>query len=121
MIPKHRRNFLPTFVINVILWGFLIFIVAKLSPEKTLNLPLLTLNLTFSYNILLFFLVLTLTLTLTLALIFGNSRRGFFLALFVDGWLILRLFKQAGWPNLILLSAILFTLELYFFRKSADR
>jgi hypothetical protein len=77
MVRKYRRNFLPAFIITVLLWLAVAFIVFKTSPDLG--------------NIFLFFLSLTPALALTLALLLGNTRRGFLLSLCVICFLILRL------------------------------
>jgi len=102
---KHRRNFLPTFVINLVLWVLVGLIIFYLNPDSYLN-------------IVLFFLILTLSLTLTFALLLANTRRGFLLTLFVDSVLILRLFKLANFQNAALAFVIFFLLEIYFLKKS---
>ena len=99
MVVTHRRNFLPSFILNLILWGGVAYLIFYLQPNRT--------------NIVLFFTSLTLALTLTLALILGNTRRAFFLTLFIDGFLLLQLVKLFTWLNLVLLLVILLTLELY--------
>ncbi len=106
MVVKHRRNFLPTLIVNLLLWMLLAFIIVKVPPDF--------------YNTALFFILLALSLTLTLALLLGNTRRGFFLALLFAGFLILRLVREASWLNLALLLAIFLTSELYFSRRKAD-
>ena len=101
---KHRRNFLPTFVINLVLWVLVGLIIFYLNPDSYLN-------------IVLFFLILTLSLTLTFALLLANTRRGFLLTLFVDSVLILRLFKLANWWNVLLLFLLFAVIELCFSKR----
>ncbi len=116
MVPKHRRNFLPTLIVNLLLWILLALVVFKLPPDQVQILTIYGSRLTIHGNIILFFLVLTLSLTLTLALLLGNTRRGFFLTFFLDSLLFLKMFKFLNWINFLLLSAILLTLEFYFSR-----
>jgi len=127
MVPTRRRNFLPTFIVNLFLWLGLLLIILKLSPEQTYKFQILpggrqVLNFEFQIysNIVLFFLVLTLALTMTIALILGNTRRGFLLTLFIDGFLLLRLFKLTNWLTLVFLFLILLVFEIYFSRRKTN-
>lgn len=120
MVSKHRRNFLPTFIVGLLFWAILALAIIYLSPEKTFHFELFTFNLAFSYNIVLFFILLTLSLTLTIALVLGNTRRGFLLTLLIDSLLLLQLFQELNWINLLLATAIFLTLELYFSRRSTS-
>ena len=110
MVRKNRRNFLPTLVVNALFWGFLIIFMIKNSPFDSSKVLL-------PVNIIIFFILFTLTLTLTLALLFGNTRRGFFLALWTDSLFMLQLIKQASLFNLILTAAIAVVLDLFFSSK----
>ncbi len=74
----RRRNFLPTVIISILLWASLGIIVFFLNPDKY---P----------NIILFFFTFTLALTLTLALLVGNTKKGFLLALVISLFLLSRL------------------------------
>jgi len=117
MVRKSRRNFFPTFIINSLLWVLVLLIIFKTLPDKNIILTLASLKLSIYPNIILLFLFLTLSLTLTLALVFGNTRRGFLMTIFFDGFLLLCLIKQVSWLNLLLLGAILSTLEIYFYQR----
>jgi hypothetical protein len=121
MVRQHRRNFSPTLVINLLLWLIFILIVFKLPPGQIFNFQILNFKFTIWPNIILFFLSLSLALTLTLALLFGNTRRGFFLTLFFDGCLFLRLIKQATWLNFILLLGLFLTSEFYFLSREKSK
>lgn len=121
MARKHRRNFLPTFVVNFILWLSVALIIFKLSPDQSLSLTIRDLRFTIHANIILFLLALTLSLTLTLALVFGHTRRGLFLALFFDACLLLRLIKQATWLNFFLILALFLTTEFYFSLRQENK
>lgn len=113
MILKHRRNFLPAFFLNFLLWLSWFYIVFKIPPESNLPFTVYHLPFTIPTGHLLFFLTLTLSLTLTFAFLFSSTRRGFFLSLFIVISLILRLIKQAHLLNLILLGGILICSEIY--------
>jgi hypothetical protein len=114
MVAKHRRNFLPTFLINLLLWASWIYVVLRISPGNEVQLTVYSLQLSLPMGMLLFFSTLTLALALSLAFAFSNTRRGFFLSLFLSGLLLLRLLKQSQLLNVILLAGILICLEVYF-------
>lgn len=78
MARLHRRNFLPTVIVNCFLWGTCGLLIYFTNPENFLN-------------IILFFVFFFLALFLTLALIFGNTRRGFLVALGIVGVLIVKI------------------------------
>lgn len=117
MVRKYRKNFLPAFILNLLLWVSWFLVVFFLSPSQNSIFIIHNSKFAVPLNIVLFFLTLTLTLTLTLAFIFGNTRRGFLAALLADGVLFLRLIRQANWLNLLLLGAILLILEIYFSKR----
>ncbi|HUW24526.1 MAG TPA: hypothetical protein VMW04_02750 [Patescibacteria group bacterium] len=114
MVRKHRRNFLPVLIINLILWGIWLLVIFCLSPTQYFSLTISRFNFALPLNIILFFLTLTPPLTLTLAFLFGHTRRGFFLALFLDICLLLQLIREANWLNFSLILAFFLTSELYF-------
>lgn len=120
MVAKHRRNFLPTFIINLLLWVSWIYVVLRIPPENEIQFTVYGLQLSLPMGTLLFFSTLTLTLALSLAFVFSNTRRGFFLSLFFNGLLLLRLLKQFQLLNVILLAGILICLEVYFGKKNKN-
>lgn len=120
MARLHRRNFLPAFILNLALWVSTILIIIFLDPSDNMQFAISNWQLRIFANIILFFLSLTLALTLTFALLFANTRRGLFLALFVSLVLFLRLEKLASWWNIILLFGVLLCLELYISKKSKN-
>lgn len=98
---KRRRNFLPTLILAALFWASCGFVVFKTAPVN--NLLLTT-----------FYFLLFMATFLTSALIFANSRRGFFLASFVILFLFFRQHQIANILNLILLLGILISLEVYY-------
>ena len=114
MVRKHRRNFLPALLISLAFWVAWFLIIFTSSPGGQLSLAFFRLNLTLPLNIIFFFLSLTFASTLTFALLLGNTRRGLFLALFCDAYLLLRLVKQTSWLNFFLVLAFFLTSEIYF-------
>lgn len=117
MVIKRRRNFLPTFILNVLLWLSWFYVVLKISPQYSVFI----IHYSIPAGTLLFFLTLSLSLSLTFAFLLSSTRRGFFLSLFVCGFLLLRLIKQAHLLNLILLVGILICLEIYFSKRSLTK
>lgn len=117
MARLHRRNFLPSFILNLVLWISTILIVVFLDPEKIVNFTFYIVHFNLHPNVALFFLSLTLSLTLTFALLFANTRRGLFLATFVTLALFLRLEKLGYWYNLLFLFIILLSLEIYISKR----
>jgi len=119
MARLHRRNFLPTAIINLILWitcGLIIFL---LDPNNNFKFPILNFNFSIFPNIILFFLTFTQALTLTLALLLGNTRRGFFCSMIIVSLLFLRLNKLAYWWNVVLVIAVFLFTELSLSRKGS--
>lgn len=109
MVKRQRRNFFPTLVLIFFFWATLGLMIFYLEPNlvKDIFIPGLYLP---------FFLNLFLALFLTLAIIFANSRRGFFLALGIVIFMILRLFGLGNLLNALLIFSLFFTLEYYFTR-----
>jgi len=91
MPPLHRRNFLPTVIVNLFLWVTCGLIIFFLDPSNNYKLQITNYKLPVYPNIILFFISLALSLTLTLALLFGNTRRGFLASLGIIGLLILKI------------------------------
>lgn len=121
MPRKNRRNFFPAFIVNLIFWLILGGIVLLLPPGQNFDFQILNFKFTLPWAIILFFVFFTLSLGLTLALLLGNSRRGFFLAFFLDSLLLFRLLKQDSGLNLLLLTAIYLVFEIYFSLKSKEK
>lgn len=120
MVRKNRRNFLPTFIVNALLWIFWIIFLIGNPPSRHSQLSFLYLTIAVPTNIIIFFILFTPALALTLALLFGHTRRGFLLALGVDALLALQLIKQVNVLNLVLVVAIIFFLELLFSVKKSS-
>lgn len=117
MARLHRRNFLPTAIVNLILWIACGLIIFFLDPNQNFKFQVSNFNLFLYPNIILFFFALTLSLTLTLALLFGNTRRGLLLTLLIDNFLIFRLLKIAYWWSFIPGFLILAITEIYFSKR----
>lgn len=101
---NQRKNFLPAFLLAVLTWFLWSWLIFSVPPTSNLIIGL-------------FLVLLFLALFLTAALTLANSRRGFFIAFAVVGFLLFRLFGLANLLNLILLAAILFCLEFYLHKR----
>ncbi|MGB9706597.1 MAG: hypothetical protein ACPLXP_00780 [Microgenomates group bacterium] len=100
-----RKNFLPTLVLAILFWVAWSWFVFSYPPAN--NFLLFT-----------FYFLLFLATFLTAALIFANSRRGFFLAAFLILFLLFRYYQIANLLNLFLLAGIFISLEVYFSSKN---
>lgn len=120
MVIKHRRNFLPTFIVNLFFWSCWFYLVFNVSPDFNFPLRVINFSLTFPAGLFLFFLTLISATTLTFAFLLSHTRRGLFLSLFINGVLFLRLIKQSQLLNLALLIGILTCLEIYFNKKAEN-
>jgi hypothetical protein len=102
--PQPRENFLPTLLLAILAWLGWIYIVYFQAPES-------------SYLIGIFYLFLFIALFLTVSLLLANSRRGFLSATALITFLLFRQFEQAHIINLVLVFALLLSIELYFWKK----
>jgi len=100
-VRVRRKNFLPALTLATLLWGIWFWFIFSFPPAN--NFLLFT-----------FYLLLFLATFLTTALIFANSRRGLFIALFLTLFLLFRYYQIANLLNLTLLAGIFISLEIYF-------
>lgn len=75
----HRRNFLPTLIVNLVLWVLVVLIIVLVSPNT--NWP---------WRVIGFGFILWSAVGLTASLLIGKSKTGFLLATIVVGALVLR-------------------------------
>ncbi len=101
---SQRENFLPTLFLAILAWLGWIYLFYFQAPES-------------SYVIGLFYLFLFIALFLTISLLLANSRRGFLSALALISFLLLRQFEQGHIINLLLVFALLISIEIFFWRK----
>lgn len=101
---KLRRNFLPTLLIITVLWACCFFIIYFFDPATDGIVPI-------------FIIIVFLSLLFTLSTIFANTRRGLISSIAVSAFLILRVFGIGNILNLILLSALAITSDIYFSRQ----
>jgi hypothetical protein len=96
-----RKNFLPTLLITILLWGLLAGLIYFVDPG------------TFGM-VILFFLILFITLLFTFSLIFASTRRGLIGSISLLFFFILAYLGVGNILNLLLIVAIAISLELYF-------
>lgn len=101
---KHRRNFLPTFLLTIIIWLTWISVLFFFAPQTKLL-------------ILAFYFLFWLANFLTFSLILGNSRWGFLISFGIIAYLFLRQIKQDHILNFVLLGGIVLSIELYFRKR----
>ena len=118
MTRLHRRNFLPAFILNLILLVITILIVFLLGPEKSTPFQISNFKFQIFLNIILFFLCSFLFLAFTLSLLLAQTRRGFLISLLINTILFLRLIRQAQWWNIVLLVGFFSCLELFFSKRN---
>lgn len=104
---KRRKNYLPSLVLIIILWGLLGALVYWVEPElvKDVLIPGLYLP---------FFLLFFPASLLTLALLLGNSRKGFLISLGITIGLILRVYRLDNWLNYILILGLMLAVDRYY-------
>jgi hypothetical protein len=96
-----RKNFLPTLLLTIVLWGLLAGLIYFVDP-KTFGV------------VSVFFILVFFCLLFTFSLIFANSRRGMMAGVAVTFFLFLTYFGIGNILNAILIIAIALCIELYF-------
>ena len=106
-LSHRRKNYLPTFVLIVVLWGLLALTLVYVEPEliKDVLIPGVYLP---------FFLLFFPASFFTLAILWGNSRRGLLCAAGLTLFLLLRLFELGNVLNLLLILGIVIAVDRYF-------
>src|SRR3989344_6764303 len=99
-----RKNFLPTLLLTILLWGLFGGLVYFIDPNTFGAIPL-------------FFILLFVTLLFTFSLIFANSRRGLAISISMTLFAMLAYLGIGNVLNLILILAIAVAIELYFTLK----
>jgi len=103
---KRRKNYLPTLVTMVILWGLLGGLVYWVEPKLVKDILIEGLYLPF-------FLLFLPAIFLTLAVILGNTKRGLLISLGLTGMLILKVYEIENWLNFILVAGIVVAVDRY--------
>ncbi|MBI2036086.1 hypothetical protein HYT17_00400 [Candidatus Microgenomates bacterium] len=99
----RRKNFFPTVVAILFSWGSLAYLIYKIPPTDAWIAG--------------FFLLLFLSLFLSASLLFNNTRRGFLVAGGLTVIALLRFFHLFYPLYIILVIALLVTIEVYFLKK----
>lgn len=107
---RRRKNFLPTFILIILLWISFALLIIFVEPAMVRDIII-------SDAYLPFFLNLFFALFLTLSIIFARTLRGLITTTAIVIYLILRLHGLGNWLNLVLIIGISFTLERYFTKK----
>ena len=102
---KRQKNYLPTLILTLILWSFLLSFIFYVEPElvkdifiKGLYFPFFSLFIPVSF--------------LSLTLIFGNTRRGLLIAIGLGVFLILRIYELGNILNLLLITGIVIAIDM---------
>jgi len=103
---KRGRNYLPTLILIMVLWGLLGVIVNQVEPELVKDILVQGLYLPF-------WLVFFPASFFTLAVVVGNSRRGLVIALGLTGFLILRVYQLGNLLNLLLMVGLVVAVDRY--------
>lgn len=101
---KKRKSFWPTLILTLFLGVVLAGLVYFTDPNSSWAVPI-------------FFLLVFLTLFLGFCLIFVNTRRGLLTSLALTLFLLLRYFGIGNILNLLLISGITASIEIYCSRK----
>jgi hypothetical protein len=99
-----RKNFLPTLLITILLWGLLGALVYFIDPSTFAAVPL-------------FFVLIFSCLLFTFSLVFAGGRRGLIGSIAITLFLVLAYLGVGNILNLILIIAIAVAVELYFSHK----
>jgi len=101
-----RKNYLPTLILVLVLWGVLGVMMIYVEPElvKDILIPGLYLP---------FFLLFMPASFFTLALLLANTRRGLISSLGLTSCLILRVYELGNILNLLLITGIVIAVDRY--------
>jgi hypothetical protein len=100
---RKRKNFLPTLIITVTLWLTTLALIFFVTPTNYAAIPL-------------FFVLLFFALLFTFSLILANARRGLIASTGITFFLLLRYLGVGHIVNLLLIVAVVITVEYYFSR-----
>ena len=99
-IILKRKNFLPSLVITIVLFMFLVSTVFFLDPGE-------------SFSVVLFFILTFLFLTFLISLTLGDKRRGLIYSSLVTTFILLRYYGVGNILNLLLVVGLGIIIELY--------
>lgn len=107
---SRKKNIWPSVVITLILWVSLSLMIYFVQPNLVKNLLIPGIYLPFMLNVFL-------AVFFTLSLILKNRRRSLLISLSLVIFLLLRVLELGNILNLVLLCAIIITLETTFTKK----
>lgn len=98
---KKRKNFFPTLLLTLGFWLATAFIINFIDPDEKGALQF-------------FFFAIFFTLLFSFATLFANARRGFITTIAIVSFLTLRYLEVGNIINLLLISGLAISIELYF-------
>lgn len=103
---KRRKNYLPSLVLILVLWGLLGGLIFWVEPElvKDIIMPGLYLP---------FFVLFLPASFFTLALVLNHTRRGLIMAVGLSLYLSLRIYEMANILNILLIFGIAIAVDRY--------
>ena len=103
---KRRKNYLPSLVLVLVLWGLLLAMIVYVEPVlvKDILIPGLYLP---------FFMLFMPASFLTLALMMANTRRGLLASLGITGFLVLRVYELGNVLNFLLITGMVIAIDRY--------
>ncbi len=99
----RRKNFIPTVFFTLLSWGGLGYLIYKIPPT--------------AFWIIVFFILLFFVFFLTFSLVLNNTRRGGLVASGLTAIALLLFFHLVYPLYIILVIALLITVEVYFLKK----
>lgn len=100
---KFRKNFLPTLLVTIALWGMLATLIYFADPYQ-------------QGIILLFFILFFLTCLFTFSMIFANTRRGLISTISLSLFLALSYFGVGNLLNFLLILGLGVSVDIYLSR-----
>lgn len=99
-----RKNFLPTLLLTILLWGLLCGLIYFIDPDTFAAVPF-------------FFVLIFSCLLFTFSLVFAGGRRGLIGSIAITLFLILAYLGIGNILNLLLIVAIAIAIEIYLARS----
>ena len=105
-MKKRRKNYLPTLILIIVLWGLFLGVIFQVEPELVKNTLVPGLYLPF-------FLLFFPASFFSLAILLANSKRGLWVSLGLTGFLILRVYQLGNFLNGLLIVGIVVAIDKY--------
>lgn len=107
---RHQRNFLPALILTILWWVLLLLVILLVDPANIADFPFPG-----SYGI--FFGLLFMSVWFLASLLLIHTRRGFWVALWVVGFGVLRLSRLGTVTTGFLLGGFFIALEYFLSSK----